>query len=105
MMLRSRKQGKSVSKRNTNNNTQKVKTKFNNKKKSTKGSNGSSLKDSLKEVEGRRYESQCRLKAAWADIIKRYQNIPAEETDIIDLATEEVVVNRGILQKDTIRYV
>jgi hypothetical protein len=101
-MLHSKKREEIASKKNINNNIPKVKTKFI-KKKSIKGSKG--VKDSLKQVEDRRYESQCRLKAAWANIIKRYQDIPPEETDVIDLATEKVIVDRGILQKETIRYV
>ncbi|GBC06779.1 hypothetical protein RclHR1_07040002 [Rhizophagus clarus] len=88
-MLHSKKQRKVPTKRNINNTLK------------PKPSKGSSIKASLRESE----KSKCRLKAAWADIIKRYQNISTEETDEIDLVTEEIVVDRGILQKDTIRYV
>ncbi|SRR6266498_1427367 len=97
-MFHSKKQKKNASKRKNNN----ISTRFN-KTKSTKGP--SVEVQSQESVEYHRHQSQCRLKAAWADIIKRYKDISAEETDVIDLATEEVVVDRGILQNDTVRYV
>ncbi|POG72431.1 hypothetical protein GLOIN_2v1595095, partial [Rhizophagus irregularis DAOM 181602=DAOM 197198] len=88
-VLRSKKQKKVATKKNIN------------KTLKSKPSKSSSIKSSLRESE----KSKCRLKAAWADIIKRYQNISPEQTDVIDLVTEEIVVDRGILQKDNIRYV
>ncbi|CAB4392151.1 unnamed protein product [Rhizophagus irregularis] len=88
-VLHSKKQKKVATKKNIN------------KTLKSKPSKSSSIKSSLRESE----KSKCRLKAAWADIIKRYQNISPEQTDVIDLVTEEIVVDRGILQKDNIRYV
>src|ERR1051325_10514517 len=96
-----KKQPKKVASKKKTNNTTKVKPKFN----KTKSTKDSPVEDPLEEIDYCRHKSQCRLKAAWAGIIKRYQNISAEETDVIDLVTEEVVVDRGILQKDAARYV
>src|SRR5690242_16891421 len=49
-----------------------------------------------------RFQSQCRLKESWARIIRRYQNVSNEETDVIDLITKEIIINRGIIQKDNL---
>ncbi|CAI2188002.1 7995_t:CDS:2 [Funneliformis geosporum] len=98
-MFHSRKQKKNASKKKNKN----ISKKFNKTKITTKGS--SVEVKSQDPADYCLYQSQCRLKAAWANIIKRYKDISAEETDVIDLSTEEVVVDRGILQKGTIRYV
>ncbi|RIA93883.1 hypothetical protein C1645_735233 [Glomus cerebriforme] len=92
-MLQTKKQNKVVSKRSKRRTNKILKVK------SDKSSVEVPLQESIK-----RQENKCRLKAAWADIIKRYQNISVEETDVIDLMTEEIVVDKGILQKDTIRF-
>ncbi|CAI2185909.1 513_t:CDS:2 [Funneliformis geosporum] len=94
-MFHSRKQKKNASKKKNKN----ISKKFNKTKITTKGS--SVEVKSQDPADYCLYQSQCRLKAAWANIIKRYKDISAEETDVIDLSTEEVVVDRGILQKES----
>ncbi|CAG8610149.1 7811_t:CDS:1 [Cetraspora pellucida] len=53
---------------------------------------------SQEDTECLRYESERRLKAAWANIIKRYQNLSNNETDEIDLRSQTVVIDRGVIQ-------
>ncbi|KAF0467576.1 hypothetical protein F8M41_025980 [Gigaspora margarita] len=53
---------------------------------------------SQEDTECLRHESERRLKAAWANIIKRYQNVSNNETDEIDLRSQTVVINRGVIQ-------
>nr|CAG8435075.1 14005_t:CDS:10 [Entrophospora candida]CAG8510865.1 9028_t:CDS:10 [Entrophospora candida] len=50
-----------------------------------------------------RFQNHCRLKSSWARIIKRYQDVSDEEADVIDLITQEIIINRGIIQNDNIR--
>ncbi|CAG8647800.1 24335_t:CDS:1, partial [Dentiscutata erythropus] len=64
---------------------------------STKGA--TKFKDlSQEDTECLRNESERRLKAAWANIIKRYQNVSNNETDEIDLRSQTVVIDRGVIQ-------
>ncbi|CAG8432816.1 11496_t:CDS:2 [Diversispora eburnea] len=44
--------------------------------------------------------NQNRLKSTWAKIIKRYQKLSEDDADVIDIKSQEVVVNRGNIQKD-----
>ncbi|KAG9305372.1 hypothetical protein G9A89_011505 [Geosiphon pyriformis] len=46
-----------------------------------------------------RQQSAKRLKSTWDDIIKRYGRDLSKETDEIDLKTELVVIDRGVLKK------
>ena len=45
-----------------------------------------------------RAQSQNRLKLAWEDICSRYSHSFETESDEIDLATEEIIVDKGFMR-------
>ncbi|CAG8745401.1 12860_t:CDS:1 [Acaulospora colombiana] len=60
-------------------------------------------KPSLEEfIEYERGQSQSRLKSSWANIIRRYKDVSEDEADVIDINSQEVIVDRGIIQKDDV---
>ncbi|CAG8688337.1 9082_t:CDS:1 [Acaulospora morrowiae] len=68
-------------------------------KSATKKNQGKLKPRTANSIDYLRGQSQSRLKSSWANIIKRYKDVSDEEADVIDINSQEVIVDRGAIQK------